>query len=246
MNGLFLSDIMTDRVINMSAKKKRSLWWIIPVSVVAVLFCTVTVIGAYRWLKNDPLPEGCTPKHHSYEDMLEYARTIDPDATVSEDYTDTEYLSGKTIREWAAVINGIECHVASIPGHYLAKANSSFIQVGYSMSSDYSYTILGKVMENYPELGVWDGSAEINRAAYRCYVSGPTLSVVIPDGPVDREAFDELWRSYVSASREYEAYGPDREFYLEIRMTDYDGVFIRGTGEDQYKSALEEVLEYSA
>jgi hypothetical protein len=30
-------------------------------------------------------PEGYTEKHHSYEELVEYARSIDPDATVSDD-----------------------------------------------------------------------------------------------------------------------------------------------------------------
>ena len=30
-------------------------------------------------------PEGYTEKHHTYEEVLAYAKTLDPDATVSEE-----------------------------------------------------------------------------------------------------------------------------------------------------------------
>ena len=62
-------------------------------------------------------PVGATEKHHTYEEVLEYAKSIDPNAIVNDEYKDTklENVMADEYREWNAVINGIECHVASTP-----------------------------------------------------------------------------------------------------------------------------------
>ena len=56
---------------------------------------------------------------HTYEEALEFAKSLDPQATVSQTYTDTsvseEIIYGETsFREWSAIIHGVECHVATI------------------------------------------------------------------------------------------------------------------------------------
>ena len=59
-------------------------------------------------------PEGWTKKHHTYEEVLAFAKSIDPNATVAEEYTDTLDEYEWEYREWDAIINGIECHVSSV------------------------------------------------------------------------------------------------------------------------------------
>ena len=51
----------------------------------------IFVVGVIRYFAPGPMPEGYTREHHEYGDILEYAKAIDPDATVSEDYVDLEY-----------------------------------------------------------------------------------------------------------------------------------------------------------
>ena len=46
-------------------------------------------------------PYGYTEKHHSYEEILEFARSIDPNVTVSETYTDIQIDDwNRNFREW--------------------------------------------------------------------------------------------------------------------------------------------------
>ena len=58
-------------------------------------------------------PEGFTEEHHTYEEILAYAKTLDSNAVVLEEYTDSVDEYDWEYREWPAVINGVECHVAS-------------------------------------------------------------------------------------------------------------------------------------
>ena len=81
-------------------------------------------------------PEGAKSSHHKYKEVLEYAKQIDPNATVSENYNDTELQWDEEIREWDAVINGIECHVASI-SRMISDNTGEFWKPYYFVDTDY-------------------------------------------------------------------------------------------------------------
>ena len=100
-------------------------------------------------------PEGYTEKPHTYEEILEFARSIDPNATVSETYTDTQIDDwNRNFREWDAVINGIECHVSSVGdmvwnSGFLA---GEFARQYYVIDTDYDYLVLQKIVsEKQPD-----------------------------------------------------------------------------------------------
>ena len=94
-------------------------------------------------------PDGYTKEHHTYEEILEFARSIDPNATVSETYTDTQIDDwNRNFREWDAVINGIECHVSSVGdmvwnSGFLA---GEFARQYYVIDTDYDYLVLQKIV----------------------------------------------------------------------------------------------------
>jgi hypothetical protein len=97
-------------------------------------------------------PEGYTEEHHTYEEILTFAKSIDPNATVSEEYTDTT-IDGwdRNFREYPAVINGIECHVSSVGdmvwnSGFLA---GEFARQYYVIDTDYDYLVLKQIVAEH-------------------------------------------------------------------------------------------------
>jgi hypothetical protein len=100
-------------------------------------------------------PEGYTKTHHTYEEILAFAQSIDPNATVSKTYTDTQIDDlNRNFREWDAVINGVECHVSSV-GDFVWNSGfmgGEFSRQYYVIDTDYDYIVLQKILsEKQPE-----------------------------------------------------------------------------------------------
>ncbi len=97
-------------------------------------------------------PVGATEKHHTYEEVLEYAKTIDPNATVNDEYKDTklENVMADEYREWNAIINGIECHVASTPIVLFNDgiAGGEFGKQYFVVNTDYNFYLLKSIIES--------------------------------------------------------------------------------------------------
>lgn len=97
-------------------------------------------------------PVGATEKHHTYEEVLEYAKTIDPNAIVNDEYKDTklENVAADEYREWNAIINGIECHVASTPIVLLndGVVGGEFGKQYFVVNTDYNFYLLKSIIES--------------------------------------------------------------------------------------------------
>ena len=97
-------------------------------------------------------PVGATEKHHTYEEVLEYAKTIDQNATVNDEYKDTklENVMADEYREWNAIINGIECHVASTPIVLFNDgiAGGEFGKQYFVVNTDYNFYLLKSIIES--------------------------------------------------------------------------------------------------
>ena len=238
-------------------KKKMPKWvWaiIIPSVLEVAFFILINVVGVAAYFKTDPLPDGFTKSHHSYEDMLEFAKTIDPDATVSENYVDQTKTDNQSVREWPATINGIDCVVASTPEMFFSQRGSAFTTTAYGMDTDYDQIVINMVLENYPELG------EIidNRYSYsiqsisaddtdnpdemiQSHPRSPVCSVVKLDS-IDEETFDKLWDSYVKAYQDYASYNPTRGYAVTINLSDGGYHYLDNTSEDEYQSVKDDVI----
>ena len=113
------------------------------------LFLIAVMISTSFLSCNYNPPDGYTNEHHTYEEILKFARSIDPNATVSETYTDTQIDDwNRNFREWDAVINGIECHVSSVGdmvwnSGFLA---GEFARQYYVIDTDYDYLVLQKIV----------------------------------------------------------------------------------------------------
>lgn len=117
-----------------------------------VLFILVMLIFTTSTSCGYNPPEGYTEKHHTRDEILEFARSIDPNATVSETYTDTQIDDwNRNFREWDAVINGIECHVSSV-GDMVFDLTGEFPKQYYVIDTDYDYLLLQKIIsEKQPD-----------------------------------------------------------------------------------------------
>lgn len=95
-------------------------------------------------------PGDWTKKHHTYEEVLAFAKSIDANATVVEEYTDTVDEYDWEYREWDAVINGVNCHVASVSDWVWNDGfvAGEFVKVYYRIDTDYDYTIIQNILVN--------------------------------------------------------------------------------------------------
>ena len=153
-------------------------------------------------------PEGYTEKHHTREEILEFAVSIDPNAIVSEAYTDTRIDDGwgRDFREWDAVINGIECHVSSVGdmvwnSGFLA---GEFARQYYVIDTDYDYLLLSKIISekhpawemSYTDIGSrynWNGLVSVE------YVSSS-------ESKLSSDELGMIWSNAYEIYTEYSSY----------------------------------------
>lgn len=107
----------------------------------------------------DP-PEGWTRKHHTYDEVLAYAKQIDKDAVVYDGYVDLVAYNIENIkdnrkyREWNAIIKGVSCHVASVSTWVFNSgiAAGEFCRDYYRIETDYDFIIAKQIItEKYLE-----------------------------------------------------------------------------------------------
>ena len=114
--------------------------------VLSLFVCVILILCLPACTYNPP--DGYTEEHHTYEEILKFAKGIDPNATVSKEYTDTTIDAwNRKFREYPAIINGIECHVSSVGDMvwnegFLA---GEFARQYYVIDTDYDYYLLEKI-----------------------------------------------------------------------------------------------------
>ena len=99
------------------------------------------------------VPEGYKKQLHSYEEAVEYAKKIDPDAAVSPECEETELQTVK-FRIWPAVINGRECSVCSMGANVFNTGifAGEFPVRYYRLDTDYDYYIIRETLKSHPDL----------------------------------------------------------------------------------------------
>jgi hypothetical protein len=124
---------------------------------IAILSLFCVLILCFTACTYNP-PDGYTEEHHTYEEILAFAKSIDPDATVSKEYTDTTIDDwNRNFREYPAVINGVECHVSSVGdmvwnSGFLA---GEFARQYYVIDTDYDYLALKQIVaEHNPDWSI--------------------------------------------------------------------------------------------
>ena len=160
-------------------------------------------------------PEGYTKDHHTYEEVLAFAQSIDPNATVSEEYQETTIYDWKrSFREWPAVINGIECHVSSVGDSVWNEgfAGGEFAKQYFYVDTDYDYVLLEQIVkEKQPEWymerdSITDGAHD-NIA--RRYNSNHVIGVQTSCSdvrPLTDEELEAIWQAALEIQEEYAKY----------------------------------------
>ena len=113
-------------------------------------------------------PDNFKKEFHNYEECLMLAKSIDPDAVVSEEYVNIPINEawGFVAREWNAVIYGVECHVASVPTLY---GNSGifpgeFPTTYYVPDTDYDFFVIQSIVREKEPL--WHLYGDFARIRY--------------------------------------------------------------------------------
>jgi hypothetical protein len=161
-------------------------------------------------------PAGYTLKHHTYEDALAYAKMLDPNATVSEEYTDLTDEWDYKYRQWPAVIMGVECHVASVTrmvwnDGFLA---GEFAKIYYAMDTDYDYLIMQQfIRQNHPE---WIMSHTTISGMYHI---NDLVSVEIPTSvnqALTEEELETIWQTVSDINDHYCKYPVHKEAWFSL------------------------------
>lgn len=145
------------------------------------------------------VPEGCTPEHHSYEDALGYARSIDPAAAVVAGHEDLVDEYGRQYREWDAIINGLDCHVCSAH-HPVYDSTGEFSRIYYSMRTDHDYLLMDLLLQDG-----YEGWEQKKGVLHRYHSSGE-LYVYLPapaDEALSDEALRALWEQVLTLQAAY-------------------------------------------
>ena len=190
----------------------------------AILICASVLSGC----KYEP-PEGYTKNHHTYNDLLEYAKSIDPNASVTDDPKDVndEYW---IYRVYPAVINGIECNVVSRSDVVYDSTWGEFGKKYYKMDTDYDYYIVNELLSKYPDLGTLKDDSESTR-----FQVNDILYTTITENEMSSEKLESLFKEYVSINEELEEYPIHKSYWVDIYVNDHHYRFTSPTAEEKQK-----------
>lgn len=159
------------------------------------------------------VPEGYTGKHHTYAEVVEYAKKIDPEAAVSEDYKDINE-NYRDYRIWPAVINGKECSVASISVNIYNQgwAAGEFSKRYYRMDTDYDYLVINDVLKEHPDLGQVESNLQDR------YEQNGHLYGVIRLDTITEDKLIDLWEEHNEVNKELAKYNLRKVYRLRIKI----------------------------
>jgi hypothetical protein len=159
------------------------------------------------------VPAGYTKQHHPYLEMVEYAKSIDPNAAVSEDYKDINE-NYRDYRIWPAVINGKECSVASISVNIYNQgwAAGEFSKRYYRMDTDYDYLVINDVLKEHPDLGQVESNLQDR------YEQNGHLYGVIRLDTITEDKLIDLWEEHNEVNKELAKYNLRKVYRLRIKI----------------------------
>lgn len=170
---------------------------------ISLLLCFVMFLVCVSGCSYHP-PEGWTAQHHTYAEVLAFAKSLDPNATVSEAYTDTTDEYDWQFREWDAVIHGVDCHVASVADWvwndgFLA---GEFPRFYYRIDTDYDYVVLQQILlEDYPD---WAAGQSI-RSKYHSNTDSILVKPVSPEYRMLNDSeLEQVWQTTSQIHAQYE------------------------------------------
>ena len=192
-----------------------------------LLFSAVFIVFILSGCGYKP-PEGYTKKNHTYEELVVFAKSIDSDATVSDNPKDFEE-DHRTYRVYPAVINGKECNVASTSrAIYDSSGESS--KTYYRMDTDYDYYVICDVVEEYPDLGIVVDDSVSNR-----FHANDVISSEIEVSEISSQKLDELFEEYQKCCSELKGFSLRKKYWLQISINGKSYYFTEPTDEEKQK-----------
>lgn len=188
----------------------------------SILLCLTLAICLSSCTFNPP--DGWTKSHHSYKDVLAYAISIDPNATISEKYTDVFDEYDWEYREWDAVLNGVDCHVASVSDWVWNDGilAGEFVKRHYRIDTDYDYLVMQSILsEKYPDWKMTEGLRS------RYHHNMLFVKLHMPEcRMLNNEELELIWKTASAINAEYEplAIGREAGFCIPApaKYTDHD------------------------
>ena len=187
------------------------------------------------------IPEGYKKQLHSYEEALEYAKSLDPDATLSKECEETELQTIK-FRIWPAVIGGRECSVCSMGANVYNTgwAAGEFPVRYYRLDTDYDYYIINEVLRSHPNLVSEEKAGEITLFARFEQNNMITNKILVES--LTQESFDALWQEYLQVNKEIEKYPVHKRYGLFVYLPGNYFTFQTGT-EEEYEQMKEKMIK---
>ena len=200
----------------------------------AVSLCvTALALSACRY---DP-PEGYTKKHHTYDELVEYAQSIDPDATVEDEPRD-EYYKYRDYVIYPAKIGGIECSVASISAPVYDSDWGEFAKTYYRMDTDYDFYVIKEILKKYPDLG----TPENDDLQARFNVNGVIRSTA-EYSKMSEAKLDEIFDEFKRCREELGSYPLHKKQWLDIKVNGSSHNVSEPT-EEQKQKVKEKMAKY--
>ena len=187
------------------------------------------------------IPEGYKKQLHSYEEALEYAKSLDPEATVSSECEETELQTVK-FRIWPAVIGGRECSVCSMGANVYNTgwAAGEFPVRYYRLDTDYDYYVITEVLRSHPEVEDEDKDKEVT--LWRRFEQNNLITAKIQVDSLTQESFDAIWNEYLQVNKEIEKYPVHKRFGLYVYLPGNYFKFETGT-EEEYDQMKEKMVK---
>lgn len=198
-----------------------------PLLVAALLLCSC---------RYDP-PEGYTKKHHTYDELVEYAQSIDPDATVEDEPRDENYKYRDYVI-YPAKIGGIECSVASISVPVYDSDWGEFAKFYYRMDTDYDFYVIKEVLKKYPDLGTLENDDLQARFNVGGFIRSTAEFSKMSEAKLD-EIFDEFKR----CKEDLGSYPLHKKHWLDIKV-DGSSHYVSEPTEEQKQKVKEKMAKY--
>jgi hypothetical protein len=184
--------------------------------VLSLFLCVILILCLSACTYNPP--DGYTEEHHTYEEILKFAKGIDPNATVSKEYTDTTIDAwNRKFREYPAIINGIECHVSSV-GDMVWNEAGEFARQYYVIDTDYDYYLLEKITkEKQP---TWHMRSDDLSAKYNWNGMVFVETDCSGNTKLSEEELETIWQQAYEIYKEYSKYPVRKEANFGVATPD--------------------------
>lgn len=200
----------------------------------AVSLCVIPLaLSACRY---EP-KEGYTKKHHTYDELVEYAQSIDPDATVEDEPRDENYQYRDYVI-YPAKIGGIECSVASISVPVYDSDWGEFAKTYYRMDTDYDFYVIKEVLTKYPDLGTLE-----NDDLQARFNVGSFIRSTAEFSKMSEEKLDEIFDEYKMCKEDLSSYPLHKKHWLDIKVNGSSHNVSEPT-EEQKQKVKEKMAKY--